>query len=485
MRLVAVTMSNSNIKHAVEQWLKDSYVPVTSAAYQLSDKAALALSSGYLDPHLRTVLYTRLQKGSTTPRVGDVEELGKLAASASEWHSAAQEDPTSALQKSRFISDESKLRANDLRSALAHRRYRKYMGTLGAKRRSFVSSSAFSKSWLGIRDEKRNGIFLNAKQRNDVFDALCRVAAPTSIECYPSLGQAKDGYRLRTFSSTDMPAWVLESQQEAELEDPAQLEPATADKKPTKQGDNPVVSGLKSTLDDAFAKVPSSIRGESNTVVDLLNEAVSGISRLIAGRAVGDDSWKSSREQLRQVQAADLHFVDSYDTALYILGIVLDRLDNSPAWNGDSLAAQAASIDMNAEVMEIATDICELREVTMALQKRSATHGVTPQRRLRDLGVVWRELVDRVVSLVALADAVDIVDSELVRWSEHTTVDNLDERIDNLVARSGFRTTSIAHDHTVREDIAESGRIMATARSVIEQEIGVLGRGSQGLDSLE
>jgi len=105
---------------------------------------------------------------------------------------------------------------------------------------------------------------------------------------------------------------------------------------------------------------------------------------------------------LRQVQAADLHSSTPMTPALYILGIVLDRLDNSPAWNGDSLAAQAASIDMNAEVMEIATDICELREVTMALQKRSATHGVTPQRRLRDLGVVWRELVDRVVSLVPL-----------------------------------------------------------------------------------
>lgn len=479
-----MTMSSSNIKKAVEAWLKDSRIPVTSAAYRLSDKAALALSAGYLDPHLRSVLYTRLQKGSTTPRVGNVEELGKLAASASEWHSAAQEDPTSALQKSRFISDEGKLRANDLRSALAHRRYRKYMGDLGAKRRAFVSSSAFSKSWLGIRDEKRNGIFLNAQQRNDVFDGLCRGAAPTSIECYPSLGQAPDGYRLHTFSATDMPDWAYHTQSQEYGEDSVQLENQLEAPEHTRQDNGSLVSGLRSTIEGALSKVPGSIKGETNVVADLLNEAVSGVSRLIAGSAVGDDSWKSSREQLMQVQAADFVFVDSYDTALYILGIVLDRLDRSPAWNGDALATQASSIDMNAEVMEIATDICELREVTMALQKRSATHGVAPQRRLRDLGVVWRELVDRVVALVALADAVDVVDSELVRWSEHTTVDNLDERIDNLVARSGFRTTSIAHDHTVREDIAESGRVMATARSVIEQEIGVLGRGSQNLDIL-
>lgn len=480
-----MTMSSSSIKKAVEEWLKDSRIPVTSAAYRLSDKAALALSAGYLDPHLRSVLYTRLQKGSTTPHIGNVEELGKLAASASEWHTAAQEDPTSALQKNRFISDEGKLRANDLRSALAHRRYRKYMGSLGAKRRAFVSSSAFSKSWLGIRDEKRNGIFLNAQQRNKVFDGLCRVAAPTSIECYPSLGQAHDGYRLHTFSATDMPAWAYQSQQQESVEDTPQLESQSDNQSAENNEDGSLVSGIKSTIEGALSKVPASIKGETSTVADLLNEAVSGIARLIAGKAVGEDKWKSSREQLMQVQAADFHFVDSYDTALYILGVVLDRLDRSPAWTGDALATQASSIDMNAEVMEIATDICELREVTMALQKRNTAHGVSSQRRLRDLGVVWRELVDRVVALVALADAVDVVDSELVRWSEHTTVDDLDERIDNLVARSGYRATSTAHDRTVREDIAESGRVMATARSVIEQEIGVLGRGSQNLDMLD
>lgn len=474
-----MTMSNSDIKAAVEEWLRESRIPVTSAAYRLSDKAALALSAGYLDPTIRGILYARLQKGSTTPQVGNAEELGKLAASASEWHNAYQENPTSALQKSRFISEETKLRANDLRSALAHRRYRKYMGSLGARRRAFVSSSAFSKSWLGIREEKRNGIFLLTKQRNEIFDALCRVAAPTSIDCYSSPGQEGDGYRLHTFSPADLPEWA---QPGAEDTPGAATAAITAAAPQQDRGGDAVVSDTRWTLEGALARVPDSIKGEAGAVGGILNEAVSTISRVIAGRAVGDDGWKSSREQLLQVQAADLHFADSYDTALYILGIVLDRLDRSPAWNGDSLATQAASIDMNAEVMEIATDICELREVTIALQKRNAGHSVTPQRRLRDLGVVWRELVDRVVALVALADAVDVVDSELIRWSEHTTVDNLDERIDNLVARSGFRTTSVAHDHTVRKDIAESGRVMATARSVIEQEIGALGRGSQSVD---
>ena len=114
MRLVAVTMSNSNIKHAVEQWLKDSYVPVTSAAYQLSDKAALALSSGYLDPHLRTVLYTRLQKGSTTPRVGDVEELESSLPPLPSGTVQHKKIPH-LLCKSRFISDESNREPNDLR----------------------------------------------------------------------------------------------------------------------------------------------------------------------------------------------------------------------------------------------------------------------------------------------------------------------------------------------------------------------------------
>ena len=120
----------------------------------------------------------------------------------------------------------------------------------------------------------------------------------------------------------------------------------------------------------------------------------------------------------------------------------------------------------------------ELRDVSAALRKRGLQHGVTHRNRLRELGEVWTELVDRVVALVALADAVDIVDTELVRWSDYRSVDDLDDRIDNLVARSGFRTTSNQMDHSVRQDIAESGRVMAVARSVIEQEIGVLGRGT-------
>lgn len=57
-------------------------------------------------------------------------------------------------------------------------------------------------------------------------------------------------------------------------------------------------------------------------------------------------------------------------------------------------------------------------------------------------------------------------------------MDDLDDRIDNLVARSGFRTASNQMDLSVRQDIAESGRVMAVARSVIEQEIGALGRGT-------
>ena len=113
----------------------------------------------------------------------------------------------------------------------------------------------------------------------------------------------------------------------------------------------------------------------------------------------------------------------------------MDRLDRSPAWHGDALAAQASSIDITAEVMEVASDIVELRDVSAALRKRGLQHGVTHRNRLRELGEVWTELVDRVVALVALADA-------------------------------------------VRQDIAESGRVMAVARSVIEQEIGALGRGT-------
>jgi len=153
-------------------------------------------------------------------------------------------------------------------------------------------------------------------------------------------------------------------------------------------------------------------------------------------------------------------------------------MDCSAAWHSDVLATQATSIDITAEVMEVARDLVELRSVSAELHMRDVQHGVASPQRLHQLGDVWAELVDRVVALVALADAVDTVDAELVRWSDYRSVDDLDDRIDNLVARSGFRSTLNQKDRAVQHDIAESGRVMEVARSVIEHEIGALDRGT-------
>ena len=476
------------VRAAVEGWLRDAAIPVTSAAYRLSDKAALALSAGYLDQNMRGILHARLQKGSTTPRTGGVEELSRIAATAHEWHDVANGDPTTALRNDKFITDDGKLMANGVRSALAHRRYRKYMGSLGGYRRAFISDPAFAKSWMGLREEKRNGIFLNTSQRNIIFDALCRCAVPSKVEYAEKVGPSTDRYRLRTFNRTDLPLWAFNAEQQALVdpsEDPTQSSAPTAPRRAGTGADGhgaqsagPAPTRSGSALESVLDRVPDALRGDMSSMRKIVNDAVSGISRVIAGRPVEDESWTSSREQLLRVQAATFYFADSYDAALYILGIVMDRLDRSPAWHGDALAAQASSIDITAEVMEVASDIVELRDVSAALRKRGLQHGVTHRNRLRELGEVWTELVDRVVALVALADAVDIVDSELVRWSDYRSVDDLDDRIDNLVARSGFRTASNQMDLSVRQDIAESGRVMAVARSVIEQEIGALGRGT-------
>ncbi|WQD13988.1 MAG: hypothetical protein U1U88_002448 [Lawsonella clevelandensis] len=83
-----------------------------------------------------------------------MEELSRIAATAHEWHDVANGDPTTALRNDKFITDDGKLMANDVRSALAHRRYRKYMGSLGGYRRAFISDPAFAKSWMGLREEK-------------------------------------------------------------------------------------------------------------------------------------------------------------------------------------------------------------------------------------------------------------------------------------------------------------------------------------------
>lgn len=461
------------LKATVEGWLRDTAIPVASAAYRLSDKAALSLAAGFLDEDTREILYKRLQKESTTPHSGDVAVLRKISATAHEWHDVANSGLADALDNDRFATTDGKIMASDVKSAFAHRRYRKYMGSLGGYRRVFMSDPAFSKSWLGVREEKHNGIFLNTGQRNAIFDALCCCAAPTDVECTQKRGMKGGIYRLRTPNCVPLPSQSFvqtrgDINQSIEKNNSSERNASMVEK----EKQSSVADATSSILRADIAHVDASV------VRRTINNTVSRIARLIAGRPVDDDVWTSSKEQLLQGQPATFHFTDSYDTALYILGVVIDRMDCSAAWHSDVLATQATSIDITAEVMEVARDLVELRSVSAELHMRDVQHGVASPQRLHQLGDVWAELVDRVVALVALADAVDTVDAELVRWSDYRSVDDLDDRIDNLVARSGFRSTLNQKDRAVQHDIAESGRVMEVARSVIEHEIGALDRGT-------
>ena len=128
------------LKATVEGWLRDTAIPVTSAAYRLSDKAALSLAAGFLDEDTREILYKRLQKESTTPHSGDVAVLRKISATAHEWHDVANSGLADALDNDRFATTDGKIMASDVKSAFAHRRYRKYMGSLGGYRRVFMLS---------------------------------------------------------------------------------------------------------------------------------------------------------------------------------------------------------------------------------------------------------------------------------------------------------------------------------------------------------
>ncbi|MFT4042867.1 MAG: hypothetical protein QM673_06875 [Gordonia sp. (in: high G+C Gram-positive bacteria)] len=171
------------------------------------------------------------------------------------------------------------------------------------------------------------------------------------------------------------------------------------------------------------------------------------------------------------------HFVDGYETLLFIAAHYYDRITINPAWRSDHFAMQRTQVNLHAELAEIAADVIALRAVRVELDraKRSGgfDHAFAEQidRRESVLRPVWTELIDRVQALAEVAHVVESAAVELRILAEYNRAATIDDRIDALIARSGDREISVDNAKRLTEQVRSGEEQLRIYRDVLQGNI--------------
>lgn len=215
--------------------------------------------------------------------------------------------------------------------------------------------------------------------------------------------------------------------------------------------------------------------------------AVTGIAEATAGRLPTTSAARSVADRLgrwgrREQQALpELRFRDGYDTLLYLAGRYRDRIEADPVWHSPMFDLQRAGVDFARELVDLAADATELHRITARLTAATGSadplvrESVTP--RLEALDGVWAQLVERVAALVAIDDALASVGAALQTVRDLHRTRRFDDRIDDLVARSGAAGAAAEMNHWISAEIQAGGIGYARYQQAVAREIEQLGRG--------
>lgn len=191
-----------------------------------------------------------------------------------------------------------------------------------------------------------------------------------------------------------------------------------------------------------------------------------GRVREIAGTIVAErleSVHERSAEMARSVAGRDAdRFADRYDTVLFLAGMYHDRMHASRMWESELFAIARAQLDPGTELLHIAVDVVALAQIDAELTAALAVQGDSADDagrreilvRRGDLFPVWDQVIDRVAALSR------IVDELAVAEVEHRSLDavqrsvGLDERIGELLGRSGDREISADSTHAVSDRIS-------------------------------
>ncbi|GAC67711.1 hypothetical protein [Gordonia soli] len=173
-------------------------------------------------------------------------------------------------------------------------------------------------------------------------------------------------------------------------------------------------------------------------------------------------------------------FVDGYETVLFIAGHYYDRVVGNPAWRSDHFAAQRTQVNLQAELAEIAADVIALRAVRIDLDRSKRDAGFDAafaeqiDQRETTLRPVWTELLDRVQALVEVAHVVESAAIELRILAEYDKAATIDDRIDQLIARSGDREISADNSRRLTEQVRSGEEQLRIYRDVLQGNIARL-----------
>lgn len=176
-------------------------------------------------------------------------------------------------------------------------------------------------------------------------------------------------------------------------------------------------------------------------------------------------------------------FIDGYETILFLAGHFYDRIVRNPAWLSDHFELQRTQVNLHAELAEIAADVIALRSVRIDLDRAKrnggfdATFAEQIDRREQALRPVWTELIDRVQALGEVASVVESAAVELRILSEYNRAANIDDRIGELIARSGDREISVDNAKRLTEQVRSGEEHLRIYRDVLDGNIARLSPG--------
>ncbi|QSE93649.1 hypothetical protein JWS13_36180 [Rhodococcus pseudokoreensis] len=237
----------------------------------------------------------------------------------------------------------------------------------------------------------------------------------------------------------------------------------------------------------ALQRTPAPTAG---TVLERAGNYARGTAAERIGQAAGNTPMAAVGKRVADAigKGADLdndRFADSYDTLLYLAGMLFDRIDGSEVWHSEHFAIQRYQLDLAEELTQIAVDTVALRGIRIELDEAlRATHSDSARRQIEArqnaLKPVWDQLVDRVAALARIGDLLSRAEVQLRSVLAVNRAMSLDSRIDELIARSGDRELSAENTHNVGDQFGGVEELMLTYQSALHGDIAELTSWSGG-----
>ncbi|MFT4200489.1 hypothetical protein [Gordonia sp. (in: high G+C Gram-positive bacteria)] len=228
------------------------------------------------------------------------------------------------------------------------------------------------------------------------------------------------------------------------------------------------------------------VRRAGGAAFGKLAGAVGGLAMRAMGPQV--EQWAREAFAERPVPAAQpapqhMAFIDGYETLLFVAGQYYDRIQASPAWRSEHFIVQRGQVNLHAELAEISADVVALRAVRVDLDRAMRNGGFDQHfvdhiaAKEQELRPVWTQLINRVKALADVSHVMDSAGVELRLLDEYNRATTIDDRIVDLVSRSGHREISADNSQRLTEQVRVGEEQLRIYRDVLAGNIARISPG--------